>query len=165
MLISQKFETKRVIGIDVGTAIVGWSILDRMSNKLVHVESDAIITSKDDAMSLRLLKIFNQLNILINLYKPDEMAVEDLFFFKNKKTIISVAEARGVILLAGSYNKLKTFDYTPLQVKSAVTGYGRAEKKQVQFMTAKVLCLKEIPKLDDVADAMAVGICHLNTVR
>jgi len=162
---NQKINKKRVLGIDVGTAIVGWSILDRMGNKLVHVESDAIITSKDDVMSLRLLKIFDQLNILIDLYKPDEMAVEDLFFFKNKKTVISVAEARGVILLAGSYNKLKTFDYTPLQVKSAVTGYGRAEKKQVQFMTAKVLQLKEIPKLDDVADAMAVGICHLNTVR
>lgn len=163
MIVKETKKKKRVIGIDVGTAIVGWAILDQVSNKLIHVASGAILTDKKDVMSLRLLQIFEQLNDLISLYNPDEMAVEDLFFFKNQKTIISVAEGRGVILLAGSVNKLQTFDYTPLQVKVAVTGYGRAEKKQVQFMTTKILKLKEMPKLDDVADAMAVGICHLNS--
>lgn len=154
---------KRVIGIDCGTAIVGWSVLDKVGSKLIHIDSGAVITEAKTDMSLRLKKIYEELDELIKKYKPNEMAIEDLFFFKNEKTVISVGQGRGVIILSGATNDLKVYDYTPLQVKSAVTGYGRADKDQVQFMVGKILKMKEVPKLDDITDAIAVSICHLNT--
>ncbi len=153
----------RVLSIDCGTAIVGWAILDKVFNDLSHIESGAIQTSKNDDMSLRLKTIFEELEKLINKYKPSVMAIEEIFYFKNQKTVISVSQARGVIMLAGKLNNLEIVGYTPLQVKSAVTGYGRAEKDQVAFMVGKILKLKEVPKLDDITDAIALGICHLNT--
>lgn len=153
----------RVLSIDCGTAIVGWAVLDEEFNNLTHVESGAIQTSKNDDMSLRLKQIFEELSKIIDKYKPSVMAIEDIFYFKNQKTIISVSQARGVIILSGKLKNLEIFGYTPLQVKSAVTGYGRAEKDQVAFMVGKILKLKEVPKLDDITDAIAVGICHLNT--
>lgn len=155
--------SEKVIGIDCGTAIVGWAIVERTHNKLKHIAHGSVKTDKNDVMYLRLKKIYSDLQELISLYKPDSMAVEDLFFFKNQKTVISVSQARGVILLSGTNNNLPVFDYTPLQVKSAITGYGRAEKQQVAMMVGKILELKDIPKLDDVTDAIGVAICHLNT--
>ncbi len=116
-------------------------------------------------MPLRLKMIHDQLSEVIDTYKPAEMAVEELFFFRNHTTIIPVAQARGVILYTGAAKGVHVFGYTPLQVKAAVTGYGRAEKKQVQFMVTKILKLKQTPKPDDVADAIAIAICHLNTKR
>ncbi|MCA9379570.1 crossover junction endodeoxyribonuclease RuvC [Candidatus Dojkabacteria bacterium] len=155
--------SERVISIDCGTAITGWAIIDKKGNNLTHIASGAIQTSKNTDMSLRLKHIFEELNELIQEFSPVTMAIEDLFFFKNQKTIVTVSQARGVIILAGVANNLGVFNYTPLQVKSAVTGFGRAEKDQVAFMVGRILKLKDIPTLDDVTDAIAVGICHLNT--
>ena len=156
---------KRVLGIDVGTAIVGWAVMekDKLGYKVINYGD--IRTSAKLEMATRLLQIFESLEILIKEYKPQDIAIEKLFFFKNEKTLITVAEARGVIMLAGSKNGLNVFGYTPLQVKMAVTGYGRAEKKQVQSMVQKVLKLKEMPKCDDTADALAISFCHLNSVK
>ncbi len=153
----------RVISIDCGTAIVGWAVLERIDGKLVHIASDAILTSKKDDMPLRLKYIFEELQKLIERFAPDAMAIEDIFYFKNQKTVISVSQARGAIILSGILKGLEIYNYTPLQVKSAVTGYGRAEKKQVASMVGKILNLKIVPKLDDITDAIALGICHLNT--
>lgn len=159
-----KLQTKeRVLSIDCGVAIVGWAVLDKEYNKLTHIANGAIETKKGDDMSLRLKQVFEQLNEIIVKYGPKTMAIEDIFYFKNQKTVITVSQARGVIMLAGSLHNLAIFNYTPLQVKSAVTGYGRAEKDQVAFMVGKILKLENIPKLDDITDAIAVGICHLNT--
>ncbi len=159
-----KLQTKeRVFSIDCGVAIVGWAVLDKEYNKLTHIANGAIETKKGCDMSLRLKQIFEQLNEIIVGYRPNTMAIEDIFYFKNQKTVITVSQARGVVMLAGSLHNLETFNYTPLQVKSAVTGYGRAEKDQVAFMVGKILKLENIPKLDDITDAIAVGICHLNT--
>lgn len=156
---------RRVLSIDTGSAIVGWAIVDDLGNKLKQIDYGAVTTEKGVDMSLRLKKIYKDLDEIIKKYNPTEAAIESLFYFKNQKTVITVAQARGVIILAAANNNLPVFDYTPLQVKSAVTGYGRAEKKQVQFMVTKIFNLKEIPKPDDVADALAVGVCHLNTVK
>lgn len=155
----------KVLGIDVGTAITGWSVLEKESNMLKVIGYGVITTSKDLEMSERLLIIFNELKEIIDTFKPNDMAVEELFYFKNSKTVISVGQARGVILLAGIISKLNIIGYTPLQVKQAVTGYGRAEKFQIQNMVKTILKLSTIPKPDDVADALAIAICHLNSVN
>jgi crossover junction endodeoxyribonuclease RuvC len=156
---------KRIISIDCGTAIVGWAILEAIGNKYIHIDSGAIRTKAKTDMALRLRTIFEELNRIINLYKPIQMAVEDLFYFKNKKTVISVSQAKGVIMLAGSINELPVYVYTPLQVKIALTGYGRAEKKQVESMIMRILNLETTRSVDDIADAIAVGICHLNYIK
>lgn len=156
---------KRVLGIDVGTAIVGWAVMEKSNIGYKVINYGDIRTSSKLEMATRLLQIFESLEILIKEYKPTDIAIEKLFFFKNEKTLITVAEARGVIMLAGSKNGLNVFGYTPLQVKMAVTGYGRAEKKQVQLMVQKLLKLKEMPKCDDTADALAISFCHLNSVK
>ena len=155
----------RILGIDPGTAIVGYSILDYKNNKIELIDYGCIYTDKDLDMSLRLEQIYLKLESIINLYKPDQMAIEELFFFKNQKTIISVAQARGVIVLKAQMSGIEIFNYTPLQVKTGITGYGRASKKQVQEMTKVILKLKEIPKPDDAADAIAIGINHINTIK
>ena len=156
---------RKVLGIDCGTAITGWAVLQQSGNTILLKAAGAIFTPAKEDTSLRLKLIFDSLSKIISAYKPKEMAVESLFFFKNQKTVMQVSQARGVILLCGAISKLKIASYTPLQVKSAVTGYGRAEKKQVQFMVKKILRLKETPKPDDVADAIAIAICHLNSSR
>jgi len=156
---------RRVLGIDCGTAIVGWAIIERNKEILNVMNYGDIRTSSSESMATRLLQIFEALEKLIFEYKPTDIAIEDIFFFKNNKTVISVSEARGVIMLAGIKNGLEVFGYTPLQVKMSVTGYGRAEKKQVQIMVQKILKLKEVPKCDDTADALAISFCHLNSVR
>ena len=155
----------RVLGIDPGTAIVGYSIIDYKNNKIQLIDYGCIYTNKEDRLSLRLEQVYLRVESLINLYKPDHMAIEELFFFKNQKTIISVAQSRGVIILKAQLSGLDIYNYTPLQVKTGITGYGRASKKQVQEMTKIILKLSEIPKPDDAADAIAIAINHINTIR
>ena len=155
----------RVLGIDPGTAIVGYSIIDYKNNKIQLIDYGCIYTNKENSLSLRLEQVYLRVESLINLYKPDHMAIEELFFFKNQKTIISVAQARGVIILKAQLSGLDIYNYTPLQVKTGITGYGRASKKQVQEMTKIILKLSEIPKPDDAADAIAIAINHINTIR
>jgi len=155
----------RVIGIDPGTAIVGYGIIDFKDNRYEVVDYGCIYTHKDLPMPKRLLKISEDMSSLLEKYKPDHMAVEELFYFKNNKTVISVGQARGVIILEGVRKDIPLADYTPLQVKMGITGYGKAEKKQVQLMVQKVLKLKEIPKPDDAADALAIAVTHINALN
>lgn len=155
----------RVLGIDPGTAIVGYSIIDYTNNKIELIDYGCIYTNKEDSLSLRLEQVYFRVESLINLYKPDHMAIEELFFFKNQKTIISVAQARGVIILKAQLSGIDIYNYTPLQVKTGITGYGRATKKQVQEMTKVILKLNEIPKPDDAADSIAIAINHINTIK
>jgi len=153
----------RIIGIDPGYATVGYGIIDYDKNKFTTVSYGAIITAPETAFNLRLAEIYADLSELIVHYKPEFMAVERLFFTTNQKTAIDVAQARGVILLAAARNDINVAEYTPLQVKSAVTGYGKAVKRQVQEMTAKILSLPAIPKPDDTADALAIAVCHAHS--
>jgi crossover junction endodeoxyribonuclease RuvC len=157
---------QRILGIDVGFAICGWSIVDKSSqykNGMNLVDYGAILTSADLDPESRLEIVYDELTKIIKKYNPELMCVEDLFFFKNQKTVIKVGQVRGVILLAGQKNKLKIRNFTPLQVKVAVTGYGRADKSQVQKMVQMIFGLKEIPKPDDAADAIAIAVCYCNT--
>ncbi|MCK4891576.1 MAG: crossover junction endodeoxyribonuclease RuvC [Candidatus Pacebacteria bacterium] len=148
-----------ILGIDPGTAITGFGVIESQNNKLKVIDAGCIKTDKNLDMSERLDLIAKKLKNIIKKYKPQIMAVEELFYFKNKKTVITVAQARGVILFMGKNQGIEICEYTPLQVKQAVVGYGRAEKKQVQQMVKLILGLKEIPKPDDVADALAVAVC------
>lgn len=145
-------------------AIVGFSLVEKKGNKFSVVDYGVITTSSEKEDVLRLDMIYNQLTEIITRYKPDEMAVEKLFYNKNAKTAIMVGQARGVILLTGAQAGIKVAEYTPLQVKQAVVGYGRADKKQVQQMVKALLNLEEIPRPDDAADALAVSICHGNSL-
>lgn len=153
----------RVLGIDPGTAIIGWAILEECGSQVKAIGYGHISTSPEQTTSQRLFEAVTDLAQIIMQYKPDESAVEDLFFFKNVKTVMKVSQARGAILLTLEQNRVTIFEYTPLQVKQALTGYGRAEKKQIQLMVKNILNLKEIPKPDDTADAIAIALCHLNS--
>lgn len=155
----------RVLGIDPGTAIVGFGVIDYEESKFKIVDYGCFYTDKDTPMEDRLCQIYEKLDDLIKKYNPEHMAIEELFFFKNNKTVISVGQARGVLLLCGKQNGLKIQGYTPLQVKTGITGYGKAEKKQVQLMVQKFLEMKEIPKPDDAADALAIAITHINSLN
>lgn len=159
---------EKVLGIDVGYAITGWSIVEkdsRIANKFKLRGYGAVTTKPKLADETRLKLIYDGLLDVVEKYKPTVMAVESLFYFKNQKTVIKVAQARGAILLVGANAGLEVFDYTPLQVKTSVTGYGRADKVQIQKMVKLLYKLKEVPKPDDIADAIAVGTCHLQTNR
>ena len=153
----------KILGIDPGTAIVGYSIVDFEQGKYIVKDYGCIYTSKDEDMPQRLEKIYDSLENIIKIWKPDDMAIENLFLFKNQKTIIEVGQARGIIMLAGQKNGLNLFSYTPLQVKMGIAGYGKAEKKQIQEMVKIILGLDEIPKPDDAADALAIAITHANS--
>ena len=159
-----------VLGIDPGYAIIGYGVLDTSKSNML-VDYGAIITPKEDSMPVRLENIDKSLKYLFEKFKPDVVAIEELFYFKNQKTVIQVAQARGVILLACQKYCGNIYEYTQLQIKQALTGQGRAEKAQVQFMVKAILGLDKIPKPDDAADALAVAICHsqsspmLNTNR
>lgn len=153
-----------ILGIDPGTAIIGYGIIEKSllagrQEKLKVVDYGCIKTTTDLSTAERLNKIHKELEILIKKHKPEIVAVEDIFFFKNLKTAIKVSQARGVILLAIAQSKIRVAEYTPLQIKQAVACYGRAEKLQVQKMVKVLLNLKEIPRPDDAADALAVAIC------
>ncbi len=149
----------RILGIDPGYGIVGWGIIDTGANIDV-IDYGVVSTPKEMTLPDRLEVIYSSLTSLISSYKPDVVAVEELFYFKNQTTVIPVAEARGVILLACKKSNIATYEYTPLQIKQALTGVGRAEKAQVQFMVKSILGLEKVPKPDDAADALAVAICH-----
>ncbi|MBI2448310.1 crossover junction endodeoxyribonuclease RuvC [Candidatus Microgenomates bacterium] len=150
----------KILGIDPGTAITGWGAIEAQSSKLKVQSCGVIITPAKQNQSVRLAHIFSELNLIIKKTKPDVVAVERLFFINNAKTAMTVGEARGVILLAIEKANLPLYEYTPLQVKQALTGYGKAEKKQIQLMVKQILRLKETPKPDDMADALAIAICH-----
>ena len=154
----------RILGIDPGYAIVGYGIIDFYNGKYISNDYGAVFTSADDEFSHRLEIIFDSLNDIIVKYKPEVMSIEKLYFQNNQKTAIDVSQARGVIILAAQKNKLPIYEYTPLQVKTAVTGYGKAQKFQVMSMIKRLLRLKELPKPDDTADALAIAICHANSL-
>lgn len=153
-----------IIGIDPGTAAIGFGIIKK-EEEISLIDYGCIKTPTNLTTAKRLEELYNQLIKLIKKHKPDIMAVEDIFFFKNLKTAIKVSQARGVILLTAAKSKISVFECTPLQIKQAVTGYGRAEKIQVQKMVKTLLNLKEIPKPDDAADALAAAICCAHTTQ
>lgn len=155
----------RILGIDPGIAIVGTGIVEKIGNKYTPVYYDSIITQAHTPLEDRIEKVYNGVVELIEAYKPDALAAEELFFNNNAKTAFSVGQARGVILLAAKQKGIPFYEYTPLQVKQALTGYGRADKKQMQQMVKTFLGLSEVPKPDDTADALAVAICHGNSVK
>ena len=155
----------RILGIDPGFAITGYSIIDYIGNRFKLLASGAIRTEAGMSFPLRLSEIFTDLNQIIDEYEPDAIAVEELFFNNNAKTAINVAQARGVILVVGCQRNIPTFEYTPLQVKQAVVGYGRADKVQVQKMVKTILKVEKLPKLDDITDSMAIAICHAHSSR
>ena len=152
----------RILGIDPGYGVVGFGIIDYENSNYKVVDYGVIETPKEEDISVRLAMIYDAIGKLTETFKPDQIAVEELFYFKNQTTVIPVAEARGVILLAAVHSCGEIFEYTPLQIKQALTGNGRAEKAQVQFMVKAILGLEKIPKPDDAADALAVAICHAN---
>ena len=152
----------RILGIDPGYAIVGLGVIDYAGNSFKPVKYGKIETKANTPLAERLETIYNILNIWISETKPDVVAIEQLFFNTNTKTAFSVAQARGVIVLVGQLNNIPVYEYTPLQVKQAVTGYGKADKMQVQKMIKTLLKLEAVPKPDDVADALAGAICHAN---
>jgi len=152
----------RVLGIDPGIAITGYGIIDFAGNSFSPVDYGSIRSAAEMPQHLRLNKLYNELTDLIIKYRPHCMAVEELFFNRNVRTAMSVSQARGVILLASAQSDLEVYEYTPLQVKQAVVGRGRADKKQVQYMIKIILNLPAVPRPDDVADALAIAVCHIN---
>ena len=149
-----------VLGIDPGYAIVGWGVIEYSHSRFKVLGYGAVTTEAQTPFPERLQIIYNDMCYLFTKYKPEVMSMEKLFYNSNQKTVIDVAQARGVITLAAQMNNKDIFEYTPLQVKQSVTGYGRAEKKQVMEMTRSILNLPEVPKPDDTADALAMAICH-----
>lgn len=152
----------RVLGIDPGYAIVGWGVLDYAGNRFSPVDYGAVTTAAGAPFEQRLRDVYDGVSDVIRRYQPEALAIEQLFYQHNQTTVIGVAEARGVILLAAAQAGLTICEYTPMQVKISVTGYGKAVKKQVQEMTRILLHLESIPKPDDTADALAMAItcCH-----
>lgn len=155
----------RILGIDPGYGITGYSIIDYIGNKFKLIDSGAIKTDAKMSFPLRLSEIYTDLNKIIDEYEPDAISVEELFFNNNAKTAINVAQARGVILVVGCQRGIPTYEYTPLQVKQAVVGYGRADKIQVQKMVKSILNVEKLPKLDDTTDSMAIAICHAHSAK
>ena len=153
----------RVLGIDPGYATIGWGILGYDGFNYEVIASGAITTPANRLFWERLFILYSKFCDILDLYKPNYMSIERLFFSANKKTAIDVAQARGVMLFAAQAADIKIFEYSPLQVKQAVTGFCRATKKQVMYMTKNILNLKEMPKPDDIADALALAIVHIHT--
>lgn len=154
-----------ILGIDPGIAIVGYGIIECKGNNYKAIDYGCITTDSKLLFPDRLKIVYDELNLIIDKYKPTDLAIEELFFNKNAKTAIKVGQARGVEVLAAVNKNLGIYEYTPLQIKQAVVGYGRAEKHQIQEMVKFLLSLKEIPKPDDVADALAVAICHGSSLK
>ena len=153
----------RILGIDPGFARVGWGVLEVQNSESRIQNYGCVETSKNTDSQDRLVSVYKEVCALIKKYKPDVLAIEELFFTNNAKTAFKVGEARGVIILAGALQKISVVSYTPLQVKIAVTGYGSAEKSQVGRMIKAILKLKDMPKLDDTTDAIAVALTHAFT--
>ena len=152
-----------ILGLDPGYAIVGYGVIEYKANKFNVIDYGAITTSKDNELNDRLLQIYNELCVILDKYRPEALSIEQLFFNTNATTAIGVAEARGICILAAKQRGMDIAEYTPLQVKQAVTGYGKAIKQQVQEMTRMLLNLLSVPKPDDTADALAVAICHAHS--
>lgn len=150
----------RILGIDPGYAIVGYGVLEYEKNKFYPLEFGTVTTEAHTDFQHRLMEVYEGVDDVIKRTKPDALAIEKLFFTTNQKTVIQVAQARGVILLAAAQNGIPVYEYTPLQIKQSVTGYGKAIKTQVQDMTKRILRLEKVPKPDDTADRLAVAICH-----
>lgn len=153
----------KILGIDPGLAIVGYGLIDYTKNRFTTLAYGAITTPAHTKVEDRLVMIYEKMTELINIYHPDDMAIEELFFNTNITTGIPVAEARGICLLAAKQCGVNIYEYTPLQVKQSVVGYGRAEKNQVMTMTKTILGLEKMPRLDDTADALAIAVCHAHT--
>lgn len=154
----------RIIGIDPGTGITGFGVIDSSHNQHTLIDAGVIRTPANQALELRLRTIYDETSQIIKEYKPEAASIEQLFFAQNVSTAISVSHARGVLMLAANNAGVEIAEYTPLQIKQALTGYGRAEKSQIQEMVRILLSLKEIPKPDDCADALAAAICHAQTM-
>ncbi len=152
-----------ILGIDPGYGTIGYGVIEKNGSKIVPIDYGVIQTPKDEGIAARLAMIYDTLNVLIKKFNPDEIAVEELFFNTNITTGIKVAQARGVILLSAVHACGSLYEYTPLMVKQSLTGNGRADKKQIQYMVKMMLGLKSEPKPDDAADALAIAICHANT--
>lgn len=150
----------KILGIDPGMAIVGYGFIEVENDKTELLTSGSVQTDKKLSDSKRLLEIYNDMSTIVQKYQPDCASVEELFFFKNQKTVIPVAEARGVILTVLEKFNIPTYSYTPMQVKQVLTGYGRADKKEVEQMVKIALQTEKLPKLDDTVDAIAIAICH-----
>lgn len=153
----------RILGIDPGYAIVGYGVLEYDNMRFKVINYGAVTTDSETPFDKRLAEIYNDMCSVLDMFKPDCMSIEKLYFNTNITTGIDVAQARGVTMLAAVQRGVPIYEYTPLQVKVAVTGYGRAEKHQMQEMTKNILRLKEVPKPDDTADALAIAICHGHT--
>ena len=155
----------RILGIDPGYATIGYGVIDTSGNKSKAVDYGVITTPKNENIAVRLAMIYDSMTEIINKFKPDEIAVEELFFVQNVTTGINVAHARGIILLASIHACGRIYEYTPLQIKQAMTGYGRAEKRQIQEMVKVYLHLQSIPRPADAADALAIALTHAQTNR
>ncbi len=154
-----------ILGIDPGTAITGYGVLESDGGRLRMLANGCIFTAKELPLSQRLRQVGDGLRELIRQYQPQALAIEELFFFKNQTTVIAVGQSRGVALYVAESEGVELHEYTPLQVKQAVTGYGRADKKQVQSMVKSILKLREVPKPDDAADALAIAICCASSIN
>jgi len=150
----------KILGIDPGMAIVGYSVVDVDGEHFTLITSGSIQTQKGMSDASRLYEIFQDISVIIDKYKPDIASVEKLFYFRNQTTIIPVAEARGVIIMALEKFKVPIYEYTPMEVKQVLTGFGRADKKQVEQMVKITLNCEDLPKLDDTVDSIAIAICH-----
>ncbi|MDD2431060.1 MAG: crossover junction endodeoxyribonuclease RuvC [Firmicutes bacterium] len=159
-MVKNILKNKIVLGIDPGTALCGYGIVEEDQNGFRALSYGCIETSKEEPMPNRLDTIFQTLTELVKLYKPSAMSIERLFFNKNVTTAISVGQARGVCLLVAAQNQLEVFEYTPAEVKLSLTGSGKAVKRQVGFMVSSLLKLEEVPKPDDTSDALAMALCH-----
>jgi crossover junction endodeoxyribonuclease RuvC len=155
----------RILGIDPGTGILGFGIIEAHKGKFQLVDGGVIRTPVKEDDAVRLLTIYEELTDIIAQNKPDVMSVEKLFFARNVTTAMTVSQARGVVLLCGKQADMEIYEYTPMQIKQAVTGYGKADKKQMQEMVRVILGLDEIPKPDDAADAIAAALTHAQSMR
>ena len=155
----------RVLGIDPGYAIVGWGVVEYAGNRFAPIAYGAVCTDKDTPFEQRLIEIYDGIKDICTRYQPEALSIEKLYYQHNQTTVIGVAEARGVILLAAAQCGVPIYEYTPMQVKQAVTGYGKAVKKQIQEMTRIMLHLQTIPQPDDTADALAMAVAHCHCSR
>ena len=153
----------RVLGIDPGSIITGYGIVEKNGRDLKTIKWGAIRTKSNQSFPEKLKKIYDDLSEIIKTYEPSTAAIENIFFAKNAKSALILGQVRGATILASINSGLKTAEYTPLEIKQSVTGYGRADKAQMQIMVTKLLCLKETPKPFDASDALAVAICHLHS--
>ncbi len=154
----------KVLGIDPGSRITGYGVVEKQRNGLIALLQGDVRLASDDSLSSFMITLYNQLLAVIDDIEPDAMAIEDIFYGKNVKSLIKQAHVRGVVILAGAIRQIPVFEYSPLEVKQAVVGYGRAEKSQVQKMVTTILHLAKIPPAD-AADALAVAICHINFLK